>query len=139
MKRILSLLLVAFLVLGLMSGCVNGNKVDNGKNDNVSNSVVISKADVVFKDKSGDATYRIVRPEEGEFDEVTFATILFKQFKSKIGISVKNSADNVEGTDTYEILLGNTNRPESKQALDYLSSKVTVAITTGLFALSVKR
>ncbi len=124
MKRIISFLLVLVLALGLLAGC--GGDGDGDTTD-VSNSGsaatgTISKADIVFV-KGGESVYKIIRPAESVLDETTPAALIFKQMKSVLGISIKNSSDSDDGTDTYEILIGRTNRPESQQALDYMKSK----------------
>ncbi len=40
-------------------------------------------------------------------------------------MNIKNVSDASDGTDTYEILVGHTNRPESQKALDYLNTKAS--------------
>ncbi len=124
MKKIVSLLLIISVVIGLMAGC--GGSDDSGKTNSTQSSagttVGLSKEDVVYV-KDGDSVYTIVRPENSEMDEGMRASFIFKQVKNALGVSIKSVADSYDGTDVYEILVGPTNRPESKQALDYLASK----------------
>lgn len=126
MKRFISIILAVILVVGLAAGC--GSKKNNTSNGSTASDVppvddsIISTADVAFLDSNGESVYRIVRPEKPEMDETTSAGVLFKQLKNKLGISVRNVADSEDGTDVYEILVGNTNRTESQQALDYMKS-----------------
>ncbi len=78
-----------------------------------------STADVKFLDENNEAVYRIIRPD-GNDDVNIMASLLFKQIKEKLGVSLKNVSDTEDGTDKYEILVGRTNRPESAQAREYL-------------------
>ena len=120
MKKILALTLCLLFAVTLFAGCGG----DDGSGDTASSADgIISKADVVYV-QNGDSVYTIIRPEENtDVDETASASYLFKQMKGTLGVTVKNMADNTDGTDKYEILLGATNRPESKQALDYLLSQ----------------
>ncbi len=125
MKRVLALIFVLALALGLFVGC-SGDDNDtssnssNGTSENVDG--IISTADVNFVTADGDSVYRIIRPD-GDKEAMTVSQYLFKQMKNKLGTNVRNSADTEDGTDAYEILIGNTNRPESKQAKEYLMGK----------------
>ena len=121
MKKVISMLLVFVLAIGLLVGCGGGESSDSDS-DVQSTNGIISKADVVYV-KDGESVYKIVRPEESKLEEASRASYIFKQMKNNFGVSVKNEADTSDGTDQYEILVGSTNRPESKQALDYLVSK----------------
>ena len=120
MKKILALTLCVLFAVTLFVGCGG----DNGSGDTASSADgIISKADVNYVN-NGDSVYTIIRPEENtDVDETASASYLFKQMKGALGVNIKNTADNTDGTDKYEILLGATNRPESKQALDYLLSQ----------------
>ncbi len=120
MKKILSILLVSLVVFGLVAGC--GGSDDTGKTDSNTNDSVLSREDVVYVN-NGDSVYNIIRPDNAEMDETMRCSYIFQQLKKTIGVNVKSTADDSDGTDAYEILVGNTNRPESQQALDYLASK----------------
>ena len=124
MRKIISMLFVFVLSIGLMAGCggSNDSSSNNGDNSYSDNSVGFSTNDVKYIE-DGASVYRIIRPENGEMDEGQIAGFVFKQMKDILGVSVKNTDDTNDGTDVYEILVGNTNRPESKQALDYLKSQ----------------
>ena len=124
MKKAISLLLVFVLAVGLLAGCGgDGDNGDSGANAGT-NTNGISVADVIFI-KNGESVYNIVRPAEGKMDEATKSGYIFKQLKNKLGVNLKNESDEKDGTDKYEILVGNTNRPESKQALDHLKTKAS--------------
>ena len=124
MKKLIAILLVLFVSLGLMVGC--GGSSDGNDNSTASqggaNAGALSKDDVVYIN-NGEAVYTIIRPEEGKLEEGSRTSNIFKKMKDAIGVSLKNETDTTDGTDKYEILVGETNRPESKLALDYLKSK----------------
>ena len=119
MKKILSLFLVLVLSLGLLAGC-GGNKKDDTNTPTASaDEGIFSTADVKFINENNESVYRIVRPADLEFD-ATQAAIVFKNAKTVLGVTLKNIDDATDGADVYEILVGNTNRPETAKAKDYL-------------------
>ncbi len=118
MKRVIAVLLCLLFAMTLFAGC-GGKKNDGGSTDG---NATISKADVKYV-ADGASVYTIVRPETDVIEENATASYLFKQLKSALGVSVKNLSDADDGADKYEILIGNTNRPESKQGLDYIKTK----------------
>ena len=120
MKRIIALMLMLVLALGLMAGCGKDKNKDDAGNTGVSGDI-INKADVSFV-VDGASNYRIVRPE-GDTDATQSAQFVFQQMKKALGVSVRNVSDTEDGADTYEILIGNTNREESKKAAEYLKAK----------------
>ena len=121
MKKVLSLILVLVLAIGLLAGC-GGDEGNDGSDTNSTNvDGLISTADVNFI-TDGEATYRIVRPD-GDSTTGTAAQDIFKHMKSNFGMTIRNVSDTTADEDSYEILLGLTNRTESKQALAYLDSK----------------
>ena len=117
MKKIISLLLSMFLLVSLIA-CAGKDKPEDVVDD-----VQLSGQDVIYINEDGESVYRIVKPSEDSLEESKRAAYVFKQMKDKLGINAKNSFDDVDGTDAYEILIGNTNRPESKSALDHLYAK----------------
>lgn len=121
MKKVLSLILVLVLAIGLLAGC--GEDKGNDESDTNSTNVegLISTADVNFI-ANGESVYRIVRPD-GDSVTSSAAQLIFKHMKSKLGVTARNVSDTTADEDSYEILLGLTNRTESKQALAYLDSK----------------
>ena len=123
MKKIFSLI-VSLLILSIcFLGCESGHTNENASfNSSENGDIIINTADVSYFD-GVEAVYSIVRPAESKNNEATVAGLLFKQFKAKLGISLKNISDENDGTDKYEILIGATNRAESQQALDHLKSK----------------
>lgn len=118
MKRVIAVLFCLLFAVTLFAGC-GGKKNDGGSTEG---NATISKADVKYV-ADGASVYTIVRPGTDVIEENTTASYLFKQLKDTLGVSAKNLSDADDGADKYEILVGSTNRPESKQGLDYIKSK----------------
>ncbi len=125
MKKIFSVMIVLCFVIGAFVGCSgdgDDSKVSGG--DVVISDGIFSTADVKYLDENNESVYSIVRPEDDDMGATQNATLVFKQMKEVLGITVKNSSDSSDGADKYEILIGHTNRAESKQALEYLKASV---------------
>ena len=113
------------MCLSLFVGCggdSGNNKTDT--NSTVSNDGIFSTVDVKFIDENGESVYNIIRPEK-DTEANSKAAFLYKQIKTTLGINIKNVADSADGTDAYEILVGETNRPETAKAKDYLIKSVS--------------
>ncbi len=118
MKRIISLCLILALSLCLLAGC--GGKKD--KNDGANGK--FSTETVKYVDENGESVYTFVRAESMSADATAKALSLFSALKKDLGLKgIKNIADTAsDGIDKYEILVGNTNRTESAEALEHLRS-----------------
>ena len=116
--KIICLLLIVLVTFGLFSGCggSKGNS-DTGKAD----GSFFSTDDVRFIDENGESVYSIIRPENGDS---SVSGVVFKALKANIGVVAKNVTDTTDGTDKYEILVGDTNRPETVQVKEYFKTKV---------------
>ena len=124
LKRLISLITVFCLALGVgaLAGCGSNTDADNQNNQSGGAAMGdISAEKVVYINESGESVYRIVRPNDKEMTSV--AAVVFKQMKDGLGVGIRNVLDSEDGTDLNEILIGNTNRPESAQAIDYLRSQ----------------
>ncbi len=124
MKRVFSWLLVLVLVLGLLAGCGDSKKPADNNSGTASGGnagALISTEDVNYIAADGSSVYRIIRPE-GVDGISSVSSFLFKKMKDALGVNVKNSLDSEDGNDTYEILIGETNRSETATAKQYLSS-----------------
>ena len=126
-KRVFTVLICMIFVIMIFAGCSgsDSNTVsdnhDNHDNHDNNTSDVLSKDVTLVKD--GTAVYSIVRPEQGAFSEEVLAVEVLKSIKDNLGVTFKNFGDSNDGTDKFEILIGNTNRPESETALDMMLSK----------------
>ena len=126
MKKVLACVLALVLCLGLLAGC-GSDKKDSDKNGDAGSVTVddnvFFKGKIEFKTEDGDAVYRIIRPE-GDSEIMAVASTVLKSINKSLGISMKNQTDGVDGNDAYEILIGETNRPETATAKQYLKQKV---------------
>lgn len=123
MKKILSIFLVFLFSVGVLSGCGGTDTSENTGSTAVGQETSDFSTDDVIYIENGSPRYTIIRPDDSEL--TVTASSVFKYMKDKLNVSVKNSMDTAsDGTDEYEILIGNTNRPESKQAYDWLIANV---------------
>ena len=120
MKKLISLLLVVLLTISLLAGCGKSDK-NSGNNDaqTGTDNTVFSKETVNYFDADGKSNYRIVRPDENDA-MFEISGNVYKKMKETLELNIQNSADSSDGNNKYEILIGNTNRAESKTAYDYL-------------------
>lgn len=116
MKKLLSILIIVALILTFGAAC--GDDSTESGADNASQNAGLSTDKVSFIDANGEGIYSIIRPENSDYTSIS--TLLVKGIKEKLNISVKNSMDNNDGTDKYEILIGNTNRPETETVRQYM-------------------
>lgn len=124
MKRAVAVLLLLAVVLGTLVGCVEN--AENGGASVSSEAVdmgAFSKDDITFITADGESVYRIVRPD-GDKELTATASLLYKQMKSKLDVQVINASDFDDGTDMYEILIGDTNRAETETAKKYILENV---------------
>ncbi len=119
MKRFFALVMSIVLALGLMAGCGGDSDNSGGTASGEADNGIFSTEKVEFIAADGSSVYRIIRPDGNEV-ATQVAAIVFKNVKDSLGLKVKNVLDTEDGNDQYEILVGNTNRPESQQALDYI-------------------
>ena len=121
MKRKLSLCLAIILVVSILCSCVGCGKKDDTSSTASTpvNDGIFSVEKVNYANASGESVYRIIR-SDGDKDVLDIAASVYKNIKSNLGLNIKNTSDANDGADVYEILIGNTNRPESQQAIQYL-------------------
>ena len=116
MRKIVSFITVIAFVLGLFAGC-SGDSSDSSSSEQGTGA---SKGDIVYVNADGDAVYRVIRPQES--DGSNAAQKVFKAFKD-LGIRMVSTTDWEDGTDMFEILVGNTNRQETETAKNLLIEK----------------
>lgn len=110
LKAIIVLLLCAVLVVGAV-GCTT------------TTTKVITDADIVGSD--GRFIYTVIYDDDASEDLEVETSNLTRQLRETFDIRVDRSNDEKAAepeTEAYEILVGNTNRKESKEALEYLNS-----------------
>ena len=118
MKRILAIVFALAIAVGTFAGCGKSGgsaSTPGGTASTVVSDDIFSKEKVTFLNDDGSSVYLIVRPD-GDADALATSQYLFKQIKNSIGVNIKNVDDTEDGTDVYEILVGNTNRTETQQA-----------------------
>lgn len=145
MKKGLFLILLMLLTLSLclsVGGCAQEKPSEESQTTQtttVSEAVTTEAepSEISLLDENGKARYRIIRPEKGSDTEIKTAIELNKTLKTLTGtaftlsddfIMPKESLDSV--AQVYEILIGNTNRPESAQASTELAANEYVIRAT---------
>lgn len=110
MRKVVAVMLILAVFIGLMAGCGKANK---------STDEIFSRENVSFFNDNGESAYRIIRPTD--YKKVYDAsTLVYEKLKVEVDKKIKHHQDYKKEDGGSEILIGNTNRPESKQALDYL-------------------
>ncbi len=122
MKRLISLICVLALGLCLFAGCSSKENKNSYNNESTEVADVISKDDIKFLTSDNESVYRVVRPD-GEPQVTEVAVFLSAKMRSILGAKVRNTSHTEDGTDQYEILLGNCDRPETERAKEYLYNK----------------
>lgn len=119
MKRSIALTVCMFLLVVLFAGCGGDVTTSSGTSDSNSDNVT---GDVSFLDEHGESKYDIIRPSNCNEIITKASTTVFSAIKSKLKISPKNLDDSKDGSGEYEILIGETNRPETETAKKQLNS-----------------
>ncbi len=115
--KVLATLLILVIFCTMFGAC--GKKDEGGEE---TSDGALSTADISFVDSDGEAAYRIIRPSNSTDAESAAAVSIFKEYKTKHNVSPKNQTDD-EPSGGPEILIGNTNREETKKALELLDSQ----------------
>lgn len=125
MKKTVALIFALVMCFTVFVGCGgNGDNNQGNTTSNPANDGIFSTADVKFVDENGESVYSVIRPEK-DTEANSMAAYLYKQIKNTLDINIKNVADSADGTDAYEILVGETNRPETAKAKDHLIKNVS--------------
>ena len=117
MKRLICLFFV--LLLCLFCGCSTEENKALANNDSSQAAGVISRDDIMFLNADNESVYRVVRPD-GDFAVTGVAQYVCGRMRTLLGAKVRNTSDAEDGTDQYEILLGDSDRPEVEVAREYL-------------------
>lgn len=120
MKKIFSCLFIMLLLVGIFAGC--GKKDQDGTESAVSDTsdTGFSAEDINLLDEYGDCKYTIVRPAESSDIISKSATRIYSSFKKQLNLGLKNVDDSQSGEGQWEILIGETNRPETDKAKELL-------------------
>ena len=118
--RILTIILVFCLVTALFVGCGKGN---NSSENLIDVGKVISTADFSFVDADEESTFRVIRPVESEGEITLAASSVFNAIKNQYGVSPRNVTDEEDPEDRAEIIIGETNREETKLAKQILAAR----------------
>ena len=124
MKHILSWILLSLLLLGLVA-CGDTPDITSATTTEAQTTTPVQTEpivpDLIVIDESGKSEFTVVRADEADGITVNVAialhTALQDTYQSKIGlssdISIRREPDGTVINDKYEILIGDTNRPES--------------------------
>lgn len=115
-KKYVSIILSLCTVFLLLSGCTKSETSETGTKTESTDTAITSDAVELFVD--GKAVYNVVKPENASEEIKNAAATVYKNLKSAGAVN-KNVTDYEEASE-YEILIGNTKRPESDTALKYL-------------------
>ncbi len=109
--KVISLCVVVLLSLSVFFGCGKENGKNNGNT---------SGKQLVLEEIKDISDYKIIRPDKGDGAKNVLVE-LRAELKDKLGVDLKVGTD-FDGSSAKEILIGNTNREESKTAAEGLRS-----------------
>lgn len=120
--RIMALVFALCLIVTMFGACGKSEETDNNSNaasEQSDSSAGLSANDVSFIDSDGEPVFRIIKPESFLQAENQASALVFSQYKSIYDVKPKNLTDDnpAEGA---EIIIGNTNRPETAIARETL-------------------
>lgn len=123
-SRIIKLFVLSLLSVSIVLTCGCGKDDKKGADSGASftpsvTDDIFSTNDVKYLSENGESVYRIIR-QDGDETSTANALVVYKQLKSILNVNIKNMSDIEDGNDVYEILVGETNRPETALAKDYL-------------------
>lgn len=128
LKRIISIVLLAVMMLSSFASCDSGNDSNGGE---TTNGGVVDTSTVLLTLASGNATsYTVVRPDICS-NAVTSAAVSIKnELQNAAGCDVRIATDAVEAVE-YEILVGQTNRAASGKALSEIKYNDYTVVVDG--------
>lgn len=121
MKRLICLICLILTVAMLFCGCDRENgKTEENSDISVDNSETAEVLELIV---DGEAKYGIVRPAYLEKGVRRYCSSLISSIKEATGVTMEIVTDDRElESDVVEILIGNTNRTESKQVSETLKN-----------------
>lgn len=122
MKKVIALMFILLICLGAFAGCGEGQN-DSADNNSTSSTseTAFSTEDVIYLDGDNESVYQIV---SANGSSKLLTSYLYKQMKGKLNTNIKNVTDEQDGSGVFEILVGETNRPETAFAKQYLAKTV---------------
>ncbi len=127
--RILCFLLCICFSVSLLAACGGkDNNSSDGSSSDASSEVVtaeeiVNTADVSFTNAEGESTYRVVKNEKANESVINNTVKICEAIGTKFNVTVKNVPDTESGENVAEILVGETNRPETESAKKLLLSE----------------
>ena len=129
MKKFLSLLTLALLLCLTLTAC--GDNTDTPDDTSATDGATTTESVETTPAPSTDISlegYVIVRYEDSKKDVTSGSSVLYKKLAEKLGSSIEIKTDWIKGlakdavveNDELEILIGPTNRRESKQVAEEL-------------------
>jgi len=127
-RRVLAAVITALTVLSAFAGC-GGPSVKKTSEGNTLETEE-GAAPVTVKYAGGENKYTIIKPEGADVTVTGAVSILRAQIKKRTGVELEIKTDAVEDAG-YEILIGGTNRQESRDAASNLREKDYVILLSG--------
>ncbi len=121
--RLIALVFVLCMCVSLFSACGKDKEGTNSTSSTPA-SANLSTGDVTFVTSDGAAAYaHVIRPalEGAEYRDLVNAVI--QTYTSVHGVAPKHKGDDTNGDGIAEIIIGETNRPETAQAKSVLAEK----------------
>ena len=119
LKKLSSLLIFLLTFAIMLTGCKKS--ADESSGEVPSSAETIFSTDTVnFLNADGEANYNIIRSDSANSTVVQLATDIFRGLRAAHDVNFKNITDAEVDDGSYEILIGDTNRPESKAAKEYI-------------------
>ncbi len=139
MKRLICVLLVLLMLPVWVVSCTKNPANTNIDDPSVSDEQKLLESEGrIMLVRDGAAIYRVVRPEKGIGSAALLAGELIDAVNAKCGIELGICMDDEAAAD-YEILIGDTNRPESQTALANLTdSTFSVSVSGNKIVIAAK-
>jgi len=132
-----SIICLSVLMLIMLASCTSGNPGENTESGiENSENASLSADDVITILENGASEYAVVRSDYAKGTQLEAAVALRNAFEENVGYTITITSDwYKKGTDPvlpeYEILVGDTNRPESEAALEGLEGVEYVIAVIG--------
>ncbi len=112
MKRLASLLLLCLFSISVFAAC------DKGSVSNTDNAASEQPSKINYAEEG----FSIIRPD-GSDGLIELSSGIFKAVRDATSQKLTNTTDATEPNSAGEILIGNTNRPQSKRAIELIREK----------------